>query len=73
MAVKPLTTDDLPPLFLELLVELMTITLNGNVAFPPSLRIRLITLSTLMGPLVEERETGVQLQLSLVDPLSNLM
>ena len=69
----PLTTDELPPLFLELMVELMSITLNRNVAFPPSLHIRLIMLPTPMGPLVREQETGVQLQLSLENPPSSLM
>ena len=55
------------------MVELMTITLNGNVAFPSSLHIRLIMLPTPMGPLVKEEETGVQLQLSLENPPSSLM
>ena len=69
----PLMKDGLQPLFLELLVELMTITYNPNKASPPLLQIRLITLSTPMGLLVEGQETRVQLQLSLEDPLSSLM
>ena len=63
----------LQPLFLELLLELMTITYNPNKTSPPLLQIRLITLSTPMGPLVEGQETRVQLQLSQEDPLSSLM
>ena len=42
------------------------------IASPPSLHIRLITLSTPMDLLVEGPETEVQLQLSLEDPHSSL-
>ena len=68
----PLTKDELPQLFLESLAELMTPTLNANADSTPSLHIRLITLSTLMDPLVEGQEVGVQLKLLLEDPHSSL-
>ena len=68
----PLTTSELPTLFLESLAELMTSTWDANVASPPLLHTRMITLSTPMDPLVEGQETEEQLQLPLEDPLSSL-
>ena len=66
------TKDELPPLFLVSLVKLMTLIENNDAALPPLLHIRLITPSTLMDPLVEGQETGLQQQLSLEDPQSSL-
>ena len=64
----PLTKNLLSPLFLGSLGEPMTPTYNANAASPPLLHIRLITLSTLIDPLAEGQETGMQLQLFLEDP-----
>ena len=55
----PLLKNELPPLFLESLVELMTLTYGANAASPPLLHIRLTILSKPMDPLVTERETAV--------------
>ena len=71
-SLAPFTKDELPQLFLVSLVKLMTLIENAVAALPPLLHIRLITPSTLMDPLVEGQETGLQQQLSLEDPQSSL-
>ena len=54
----PLLKNGLPPLFLESLVELMTLTYGVNASSPLLLHISLTTLSTPMDLLVMEREMG---------------
>ena len=64
-SLAPVTRDELPPLFLVSLVELMTLIKNADAASSPFL------LTTLMDLLVEEKK-GVPQQLSLDDPHSSL-
>ena len=69
---EPLARNELPPLFLVSLVELMTLIYNADAASPSLLHTRLITPSTLTDPLVEGQEMGMQQQFSLEDPQSRL-